>query len=73
MSCIVKSVVFDFEGTLVGFQWRLAEAEAELRQAFVAQGHAAAGNYAEMWNAAAEAAVPQGRLAALRQTLLSPL
>lgn len=69
MSRIVKSVIFDFEGTLVDFQWRLAEAAAELRQAFVALGYAGAGNYAEMWNAAAEAAVPQGRLAALRQAL----
>ena len=24
-----KALIFDFEGTLVDFQWRLAEAEAE--------------------------------------------
>ncbi|MBV6411676.1 MAG: HAD hydrolase-like protein [Burkholderiales bacterium] len=28
-----KAVIFDFEGTLVDFQWRPAEAEAELRNA----------------------------------------
>ena len=65
----IVSVVFDFEGTLVDFQWQLAAAEAELRRAFAAHGYATAGNYAEMWNAAAEAAVPQGRLEALRRAL----
>jgi len=65
----IESVIFDFEGTLVDFQWRLAEAEAELRRAFAAQGYGTAGNYAELWNAAADIAVPQGRLAALRQAV----
>ena len=65
----IESVVFDFEGTLVDFQWQLAAAEAELRRAFAPHGYATAGNYAEMWNAAAEAAVPQGRLEALRRAL----
>jgi phosphoglycolate phosphatase-like HAD superfamily hydrolase len=69
MSHIIRSVVFDFEGTLVDFQWQLEAAEAELRKAFAEQGFTVAGNYAEMWNAAAEAAAPQGRLEALRQAL----
>ena len=69
MGKIIGAVIFDFEGTLVDFQWRLAEAEAELRQAFAAQGFGTAGNYAELWNAAADLAVPQGRLAALRAML----
>jgi phosphoglycolate phosphatase len=69
MSRRIETVIFDFEGTLVDFQWRLAEAEAELRQAFAAQGFGTAGNYAELWNAAADLAVPQGRLAALRAVL----
>lgn len=65
----IKSVIFDFEGTLVDFQWRLAEAEADLRAAFAAHGYATAGNYAELWNAAADVALPQGRLAALRSSV----
>lgn len=69
MGGTVRSVIFDFEGTLVDFQWRLAEAEAELRAAFAAQGYGTAGNYAELWNAAAEVAVPQGRLPELRRAL----
>jgi HAD superfamily hydrolase (TIGR01509 family) len=69
MGDTVRSVIFDFEGTLVDFQWRLAEAESELRCAFAAQGYGTAGNYAELWNAAADIAVPQGRLAALRQAV----
>lgn len=69
MSRIVKSVIFDFEGTLVDFQWRLEAAEAELRRTLAALGFEVAGNYAEMWNAAAETAVLQERLAALRQAL----
>ena len=28
----LKALIFDFEGTLVDFQWRLAEAEAEAGQ-----------------------------------------
>lgn len=69
MGNAVRAVIFDFEGTLVDFQWRLAEAEAELRVVFAAQGCATAGNYAELWNAAADLAVPQGRLAPLRAAL----
>ena len=69
MGDTITAVIFDFEGTLVDFQWRLAAAEAELRAAFAAQGYGTAGNYAELWNAAAEIAVPQGRLAALRGAL----
>lgn len=69
MNARVESVVFDFEGTLVDFQWRLDAAHAELRRAFAAQGHGTAGNYAELWNAAADTAVSQGRLAELRRNL----
>ncbi|MBV6409060.1 MAG: Pyrophosphatase PpaX [Rhodocyclaceae bacterium] len=69
MGDTITAVIFDFEGTLVDFQWRLAAAEAELRAAFAAQGYGTAGNYAELWNAAAEIAVPQGRLAELRGAL----
>jgi HAD superfamily hydrolase (TIGR01509 family) len=69
MSMRIELVVFDFEGTLVDFQWRLAEAEAELRHAFGARGFAAAGNYAELWNAAAERALPQGSIGDSRRAL----
>lgn len=69
MGDTIRSVIFDFEGTLVDFQWRLAEAEAELRRAFAAQGYGTVGNYAELWNAAADLAAPQGRLAELRSAL----
>jgi len=65
----IVGVIFDFEGTLVDFQWRLAEAEAQLREAFASVGYGTAGNYAELWNAAAEVAAPQGRLTALRRDL----
>lgn len=65
----IRSVVFDFEGTLVDFQWRLEPAQAELRRAFAEQGYPVAGNYAEMWNAAAALAAAQGRLEALRSAL----
>ncbi len=69
MDKTIRSVIFDFEGTLVDFQWRLAEAEAELRQACIAQGFATAGNYAELWNAAADVAAPQGRIGELSRAL----
>lgn len=69
MGNTIRAVIFDFEGTLVDFQWRLAAAEAELRTAFAAQGCGTAGNYAELWNAAAELAAPQGRLPGLRNAL----
>lgn len=66
---MIRTVVFDFEGTLVDFQWQLGPAQAELRQAFVAQGHAVNGHYAQMWNTAADQAVAAGRLHALRAAL----
>ena len=65
----IRTVLFDFEGTLVDFQWRLGAAQAELRRAFAEQGYAVEGNYAEMWNAAADLAARQGRLEALRSAL----
>lgn len=69
MGSRIAALIFDFEGTLVDFQWRLAEAEAQLREVFASLGYGTAGNYAELWNAAVELAAPQGRLAALRRDL----
>lgn len=66
MDKLIRTVVFDFEGTLVDFQWRLGAAETELRRAFAEQGYVVEGNYAQMWNAAADLAAPRGRLEALR-------
>jgi len=67
------AVIFDFEGTLVDFQWRLEPAEAELRRAFAALGfdgsEFARANYAGMWNAAADLLAQQGRMAELRRAL----
>ncbi len=65
----VAAVIFDFEGTLVDFQWRLAEAEAQLRAAFASLGYGTTGNYAQLWNAAASLAMRDGRWAALRSRL----
>ena len=66
---MIRTVVFDFEGTLVDFQWQLGPAQLELRRAFAVQGHAVSGSYAQMWNAAADEAVAAGRLHALRAAL----
>jgi phosphoglycolate phosphatase len=67
------AAIFDFEGTLVDFQWQLAPAEAELRRGLAALGfdgdELARGNYATMWNAAADWLAPQGRMAELREAL----
>jgi len=67
------AAIFDFEGTLVDFQWRLAPAEAELRRAFAGMGFGgedfARGNYASMWNAAADLLEKQGRMGELRRAL----
>lgn len=63
------AVLFDFEGTLVDFQWRLSQAEAELRQACAAIGCPTAGSYADLWNAAAQLFEPQGRVDELRRAL----
>jgi phosphoglycolate phosphatase-like HAD superfamily hydrolase len=67
------AVIFDFEGTLVDFQWQLEPAEAELRRAVAALGfdggEFARGNYATMWNAAADLLARQGRMAELRRSL----
>lgn len=61
--------IFDHEGTLVDFQWRLEEAEAELRAAYAALGCGTSGSYAELWNAAARAAQDPEALARLRAAL----
>jgi len=70
---LYAAVIFDFEGTLVDFQWRLAPAEDELRHAFGKLGFRgeefSQGNYAAMWNAAADLWAPQGRLDELRHAL----
>jgi HAD superfamily hydrolase (TIGR01549 family) len=56
-------VLFDLEGTLVDFQWRLAEAEAELRRAAVElgcdPGELASENYAGIRHRALERAAPE--------------
>ena len=68
-----SAVIFDFEGTLVDFQWQLAPAEDDLRRAFGDLGFSgdefSHGNYATMWNAAADLWAPQGRIAELREAL----
>lgn len=73
MSRKYTAAIFDFEGTLVDFQWQLEPAEDELRRAFAELGfHGdafASGNYAAMWNAAADLLARQGRMAGLRQAL----
>lgn len=65
------AVIFDFEGTLVDFQWQLQPAEDELRGALARFGLVAApfrqGNYATMWNAAAD--LLGSRLPELRRLL----
>jgi len=67
------AAVFDFEGTLVEFQWQLGPAEDELRWAFAELGFGgerfASGNYATMWNEAADLLARQGRMAELRRAL----
>jgi phosphoglycolate phosphatase len=67
------AAIFDFEGTLVDFQWQLEPAEKEMRRAFAELGFDgdafASGNYATMWNAAADLLARQGRMAELRQAL----
>ncbi|MBS3916061.1 MAG: HAD family hydrolase [Sulfuritalea sp.] len=68
-----KAVLFDFEGTLVDFQWQLESAHADLRAAYAALGLAgdafAQGNYATMWNAAADRLAALGRMDELRESL----
>lgn len=65
----IATVIFDFEGTLVDFQWRLDEAHAELRRVFAQLGYAVEGNYARMWNAAADLALTPDRFDALRRAV----
>lgn len=54
----LKALIFDFEGTLVDFQWRLAEAEAEAGQLLAEMGivgnKGTAVHYAEAMNRALE-------------------
>lgn len=73
MSRGYTAAIFDFEGTLVDFQWRLGPAEDELRRALAALGceggEFAHGNYAHLWNAAVDRLAPLGRMAELREAL----
>lgn len=68
-----KAVLFDFEGTLVDFQWQLGPAQAELRAAIAMLGlegdEFIHGNYATMWNAAADRLEPLGRMDEMRAAL----
>ena len=68
-----EGVLFDHEGTLVDFQWRLAPAEIELHQAYHGLGYHgevfANDNYATMWNRAYDMAVAEGREDELRRAL----
>lgn len=66
-----EAVLFDMEGTLVGFEWRLEEGEAALRQAFTEMGFPpgalARDSYSGMWNRALrmpDAPVPEDELRA---------
>ncbi len=67
------AAIFDFEGTLVDFQWQLEPAEDELRRAIAGLGlhgrEFVDGNYAIMWNAAADVFARAGRLDELRRAL----
>ena len=69
----IKAFLFDFEGTLVDFQWQLEAAHAELRTTFATLGFDGDefihGNYATMWNAAADRLQPQERMDTLRHAL----
>ena len=73
MSQKYTAAIFDFEGTLVDFQWQLEPAEDELRGAFAELGFGGEmftnGNYATMWNAAADQLAQQGRMGELRRAL----
>lgn len=73
---IYTAAIFDFEGTLVDFQWQLEPAERELRSAFAESGFGgddfAHGNYATMWNAAADRLAGEARIDELRRAL-SPI
>ncbi|MBX3648652.1 MAG: HAD family hydrolase [Rhodocyclaceae bacterium] len=70
---VFKAILFDFEGTLVDFQWQLEPAHAELRAAIASLGlegdEFIHGNYATMWNAAADRLEPLGRMDELRAAL----
>jgi HAD superfamily hydrolase (TIGR01509 family) len=51
-----RGVIFDFEGTLVDFQWKLEEGESELRKGFatldIPETELADRSYSTMWNLA---------------------
>lgn len=61
-----RAILFDFEGTLVDFQWKLLEGEAALRTAFEALGLPAdelsSQTYATMWNQAVDSGLDEGEL-----------
>lgn len=61
----INGVLFDFEGTLVDFQWRLEPGETELRNALAALGFDRSQlereSYATMWNRAVKDAEERRR------------
>lgn len=71
----INGVLFDFEGTLVDFQWRLVPGETELRNALTALGfdwpQLERESYATMWNRAVENA--EGRRRAELAAKLLPI
>lgn len=71
MAC--RAVIFDFEGTLVDFQWNLEEGEAALRAAFAGLGFSPAVlrdlSYSGLWNMAAAGHPTERGLDELRRTL----
>jgi FMN phosphatase YigB (HAD superfamily) len=67
MSQAYIAAIFDFEGTLVDFQWQLAPAEEELRRSSPEGGRRVPAALRRLWNAAADLLAPQGRMAELRQ------
>jgi len=60
---MIKAVIFDLEGTLVDFQWKLTEGEGELRKALEGFGFEpdlfSGDNYAQIWNKVIEIAPPE--------------
>ncbi|MGB9903724.1 MAG: HAD family hydrolase [Desulfotomaculales bacterium] len=60
---MIKAVIFDLEGTLVDFQWKLTEGEGELKKALEKFGFRPdlfwKDNYAQIWNKVIEIAPPE--------------
>ncbi|MEW5899478.1 MAG: HAD family hydrolase [Bacillota bacterium] len=60
---MINAVIFDLEGTLVDFQWRLADAEKELRKVLEEFGFDpflfSSDNYAQIWNKTVKIVSPE--------------